>query len=302
MKKWMTATVAFFSIVGILVSGSSISAAPQKPIVVYIDGALQDNVLTVNGRTMVQLIAFKDPANLVYSYEQATKTIIVTNKEMKTTVRLNGGSTTALVNGKIVKLDAPVTIKEGRTYLPLRFLSETLGGTLKYNSTNKTLIVRTPSGQERFKTLMSGKLEDARTIAIHTPTTLVDKEIVTNGEGFHTSYTFPKGEALRYQVQYRGLIKYIEINSDGIAVVKWQKDTVGTNGEAGKKPEDFKESVYFLDNFMAEMLTYGTIDSKGVYDEVGIVYYTIHKNFNGIELMPIEGETRTDVQINDMEQ
>lgn len=295
MKKTMRATVAFLSIVGMLVSGSSISAAPpQKSISVYIDGALQENVLTVNGRTMVQLIAFKDPVNLVYSYEQATKTIIITNKETKTTVRLDGGSTKALVNGKSVKLDAPVTIKEGRTYLPLRFLSETLGGSLKYNSTEKAVIVRTPSGQERFETLMSGKLEDARTIAIHTPTTLVDKEIVTNGEGFHTSYTFPKGEALRYQVQYRGLIKYIEINSDGIAVVKWQKDTIGTNGEAGKKPEDFKESVYFSDNLMAEMLTYGTIDIQGKYDEVGIVYYTIHKDFKGIELMPIEGEVRTD--------
>ncbi|WP_029192659.1 copper amine oxidase N-terminal domain-containing protein [Paenibacillus harenae] len=294
MKKWMQAAVAFFSIVGMLVSGSSISAASQKPIVVYIDGTLQENVLTVNGRTMVQLIAFKDPVNLVYSYEQATKTIKIINKEMKMTVRLNVGSTTALVNGISVKLDAPVTIKEGRTYLPLRFLSETLGGSVKYNSTEKTVIVRTPSGQERFITLMSGNLEDARTIAIHTPTTLVDKEIVSNGEGFHTIYTFPKGEALRYQVQYRGLIKYIEVNSDGIAVVKWQKDTIGANGETGKQPEDFNESVYFSNNFMAEILNYGTIDIKGGYNEVGIVYYNIHKDFKGIELMPIEGETRTD--------
>lgn len=294
MKKWMRATVAFLPIVGMLVSGSSISAAPKKPISVYIDGALQENVLTVNDRIMVQLIAFKDPVNLMYSYEQASKTIIIINKEMKVTVRLNSGSTTALVNGKSVKLDAPVTIKEGRTYLPLRFLSETLGGSVKYKSTDKTVIVRTPSGQERFETLMSGNLEDARTIAIHTPTTLVDKEIVSNGEGFHTIYTFPKGEALRYQVQYRGLIKYIEINLDGIAVVKWQKDTIGANGEAGKKPEDFNESVYFSDNFMAEILTYGTIDINGGYNELGIVYYTIHKDFR-TELMPIEGEVRTDL-------
>lgn len=171
----MQTTVASFSIVGMLASGSAISAAPQKQTLVYIDGALQENVLTVIQRTMVQLKSFQDPTKLMYSYEQATKTIIIINKEMKLTVRLKGGVKTALVNGKSVKLDAPATIKDGRTYLPLRFLSETLGGTVKYNTTDKTVIVRTPSGNERFNILMSGDLVKAREIAIDYPVTFMDK-------------------------------------------------------------------------------------------------------------------------------
>ncbi|MCR8842599.1 copper amine oxidase N-terminal domain-containing protein [Paenibacillus sp. SC116] len=78
---------------------------------------------------MVQIKSFKDPVKLMYSYEQATKTIIIINKEKKLTVRLNGGAKTAQVNAKSV----PVTIKDGRTYLPLRFLSEPLGGTVEFS-------------------------------------------------------------------------------------------------------------------------------------------------------------------------
>lgn len=140
MKKWIQATAASLSIIGILASGAMVSAAPKKPTLVYIDGALQENVLTVNQRTMVQLKAFNDPANLTYSYEQATKTIVIVHKEKKTTVRLKSGASTAEVNGESVKLDAPVTIKSGRTYLPLRFISDTLGGVLKYNKTDKSVM------------------------------------------------------------------------------------------------------------------------------------------------------------------
>ncbi|MGO4548919.1 copper amine oxidase N-terminal domain-containing protein [Paenibacillus sp. 2TAB23] len=294
MKKWIQSTVASLSIVGMLASGSAISASPQKPILVYIDGALQENVLTVNERTMVPLKSFKDPVNLMYSYEQATKTIIIINKEKKLTVRLNGGAKTALVNGKSVKLDTPVTIKDGRTYLPLRFLSETLGGTVKYNSTDQTVIVRTPSGHERFKILMSGDLVKAREIAIHYPATYADKQIEASGEGFTFAYTFPKGEALRFEVKYKGLINYTEINQDGIAVVTWQNDTLGSNGEVGKRHEGFGESVFFTHNFMAEKNFYGTIDSKGTSTELGFNDYHLNADFKDVIIVPIEGEVRTD--------
>jgi hypothetical protein len=121
---------------------------------------------------------------------------------------IKSGATTAAVNGTSVKLDAPVTIKDGRTYIPLRFISETLGGVLKYNNTDKSVIVRTPSGQERFEILMSGDLAKAREMAIHYPRTYANKVIEATGEGYTFSYTFPKGEALRFEIKYKGLINY----------------------------------------------------------------------------------------------
>lgn len=298
MKKWMKASVGSFAIIGMLAAGSTISAAPKAALEVFIDGQLQQDVLTVNGRTMAQLIDFNDPANFQYTYEQSTKTVVVNNTAKKVTVRLKAGDTTAQVNGKSVKLDAPVTIKNGRTYLPLRFLSETLGGTVAYNTDTKHVIVRTPSGEERFKILMSGDLVAARAIAISSGRIYENKEISPYGEGFRMSYTFPKGEALRYETLYRGLTSYIVISSEGLPFVKYEKDNLGHNGEAGIKPASFSEAVYFEEDILAEYIQYGTIDNKGVQTQIGEITYPDSKKYfeTDVTIFPIDGEVRTDAK------
>lgn len=299
MKKWLkvwSALVASFAIIGLLSAASPASAAPQASLKVFIDGKVQENVLVVNGRTMVQLAAIQDPEKLSYSFEQSTKTVVITYKAKNLVVRLKAGASTAAVNGKNVKLDAPVTIKDGRTYLPLRFLSDTLGGYVNYNSAAKQVIVRTPSGEERFSILMSGDLVKAREYALRAIPIYENKEIGPYGEGFTTEYTFPKGEALRYKMQYKGLLTYIEINKDGLAVVKWQIDEIGPNGQAGKKPEAFGESVSFIDSFMADTLIYGTTDANGQFTEIDNIFRYENPEYKNVIIMPIPNEERTDSQ------
>ncbi|NIK78938.1 hypothetical protein FHS15_004084 [Paenibacillus castaneae] len=294
MKQWFKASIASFAIIGLLTAASAVSAAPQSSTKVYIDGVQQKNVLTINGRTMAQLTAFHDPEKLTYSFEQATKTVVISYKAKNLVIRLKAGASAAAVNGKNVKLDAPVTIKDGRTYLPLRFLTETLGGYATFNSDTKHVIIRTPSGEERFKLLMSGDLDKARDAAIRIQPTYENKEITPYGEGFTTIYTFPKGEALRFETDYKGLLSYIEISPEGLALVKWQIDTLGQNGEAGKKPGSFGESSFFRDSFMASTLTYGTIDKNGTSNDIDVIDYYANPEYKGIIVVPIPGEVRTD--------
>lgn len=294
MKKWMKAAATALTVTGLLSAGSAAMAAPVQPVKVFINGAYLEDMLIVNGRTMVQLIAFKDPNQFIYSYHTATKTIIVSNPVNNMTVHLKDGLETAEVNGNKVQLDAPVTVKRGRTYVPVRFLTETLGGTAAYNSKEKQIIVRTPSGEEQFKTLRNGDLDKARALAIDTPRSNNNINIEPYGEGFSTTYTFPKGEALRYFFVNKGLITYVEINEKGLAEIKWQKDTLGMNGEAGKEPEAFGESVYFTDNFMADLLVYGTVDNTGKHTEIGAINRYTQKEYENVIIMPIEGEARVD--------
>jgi len=298
LKKWKKAAVAVLTVAGVLSAGAGITvmAAPAQHAKVFSNGFYQEDVLTVNGRMMVQLRAFKDPESFVYSYNTATKTILVNNPVQKMTVHLKNGLKTAEVNGKQVKLDAPVTVKRGRTYVPVRFITETLGGTVAYDNVAKQIIARTPTGEEQFKTLKNGDLAKARTLAINIPRLNNHIEIVPYGEGFTTIYTFPKGEALRYFVEYRGLVTYVEIDDKGIAEIKWQKDTLGKNGEAGKKQEQFGESIYFLDNFMGETLGYGIVDSEGKSTELGFIERYKDKELANVIIVPIEGEERTDAR------
>ena len=69
-------------------------------------------------------------------------------KEQKVTITLNGhsmvltiGRTTALVDGNKVSLDVAPTIINGRTYLPLRFISENLGASVNWDSTTQTVTI-----------------------------------------------------------------------------------------------------------------------------------------------------------------
>lgn len=51
------------------------------------------------------------------------------------------GADTAYVNGTAVKLDAAAFVENGRTYLPLRFISETLGAQVAWNEAEKTVTI-----------------------------------------------------------------------------------------------------------------------------------------------------------------
>jgi len=51
------------------------------------------------------------------------------------------GQAFALVNGEPVQLDAPAFIQNGRTYLPVRFISENLGAVVTWDDTAKTVTI-----------------------------------------------------------------------------------------------------------------------------------------------------------------
>ncbi|MGO4549348.1 copper amine oxidase N-terminal domain-containing protein [Paenibacillus sp. 2TAB23] len=299
MKKWLKTAAAALTMMGVLSAGSAVMAAtsPATDLKLFINGAYQNDVLNVNGRTMVQLRAIHDPAKISYSYESFTKTIIIINSDKNITVRLKDGLKIADINGKKVALDAPVTVKRGRTYVPLRFVTETLGGTATYDSKSKQVIVRTPTGEERFQMLRSGELDQARRVVLTLPQLNSEKAIQPYGEGFTMTYTFPRGEALRYSVEYRGLITYLEINENGLAEIKWQKDTIGKNGESGQEPKSFGDSVYFSDSLMTDKVFYGTVDSTGKRTaQASVDRYNKEKN-EYVLIMPIDGEVRTDAKL-----
>jgi hypothetical protein len=57
------------------------------------------------------------------------------------TVTLTIGKTDMDVNGMPVGMDAAPLIKDGRTFLPIRALIETLGGSVQWNASTKTVRV-----------------------------------------------------------------------------------------------------------------------------------------------------------------
>ncbi|WP_195574132.1 hypothetical protein [Paenibacillus sp. 1001270B_150601_E10] len=111
---------------------------------------------------------------------------------------------------------------------------------------------------------------------------------------FHTkdntkTVTLHEGEALRFTLDESGYCeRYYEVNEEGLAVVKWQNDSVAQR-EWGTKPNFNKNFVYFFDEFMGGQFTYGKMTPDG-----GTELGKFHRSRRGFLVLPIEGEKRTD--------
>jgi hypothetical protein len=90
-----------------------------------------------NGRTMIPLRAAADSLNVIVNWNNAEKRVDLTNSK-GTVVKLWIGNTMALIDDRQVTIDAPPAIMNGRTFVPLRFVSEALGVSVTWDSFTRT--------------------------------------------------------------------------------------------------------------------------------------------------------------------
>ncbi len=90
-----------------------------------------------NGRTILPLRFIGEALGAVVGWDGATKT--VTYRLNGRTVKLTVGQRTADIDGVVRELDVPVQMINGRTLVPLRFISEALGARVVWNAPTKTV-------------------------------------------------------------------------------------------------------------------------------------------------------------------
>ena len=82
------------------------------------------------GRTLVPIRFISEAFGAEVNWEPEFKVVtIILNG---TTIKLQIGNKNAVVNGQTVKLDQPPIIKDNRTMVPIRFISEAFGATVKW--------------------------------------------------------------------------------------------------------------------------------------------------------------------------
>lgn len=113
------------------------SAVPNLPDITHNgweEGLLKD------GRLLVPLrfIAEHLDATVTWNPEQRNVVTIVRDS---VNITVTADADTALVDGKTVKLDAPVRIVGGLTYAPLRFFGENLGADVEWDAKNRIAII-----------------------------------------------------------------------------------------------------------------------------------------------------------------
>ena len=92
-----------------------------------------------NSRTMLPVRYVAEALGATIAWDGVTSTATLTTAD--TEIRITVGATEALVNGKAVTLDSPAFIESDRTYMPVRFVAETLGGTVAWNGVTSTATI-----------------------------------------------------------------------------------------------------------------------------------------------------------------
>jgi len=138
-----------------------VSAANNyKKIGVQIDGKnLPVDAYLVDGRTMVPLRAIFESLKAKVTWEQETKT--VTANKGSTTIILRINDVNAKINNKAVTLDVPPMLIDKSTYVPVRFVSESLGAKVTFDSTRNIVHVSTVASGCDGGQVHTGKINPA---------------------------------------------------------------------------------------------------------------------------------------------
>jgi len=148
----MKKAIAAFLMAAVLVTASGVTtpapASAATNVNVLFEGQLQqyDQPATViNGRTMVPLRAIFEKLDASVQWDGATQTITATRKSL--TLVLKVGSTTATRksasgSSKEVTLDQAPVILNGRTLVPLRFVSEAFSAGVEWDAATSTVKIK----------------------------------------------------------------------------------------------------------------------------------------------------------------
>ncbi|KAB8139243.1 hypothetical protein F9U64_01060 [Gracilibacillus oryzae] len=136
MKKLLNALIALVMISTF--SGISVSAADGVSILINGEKQYYDQPPIVqDGRTLVPLRGIFEALGADVGWD--AKNRVVTAEKDDIDIWLKIGSKYTKVNGQTVTIDVPAQIKNARTLVPLRFVSESLGADVGWNASTRTV-------------------------------------------------------------------------------------------------------------------------------------------------------------------
>ena len=109
------------------------------------------------GRTLVPFRFLAEALGAQVSWDPVTKTASLVLKDSEVKVTL--GSKDAYIKGVKTSLDVPAESKGGRTFIPLRFVSEALGAEVEYEAESKIVTVTyiDTTGWKEYKYPLTGE-------------------------------------------------------------------------------------------------------------------------------------------------
>ncbi|MFC4775784.1 copper amine oxidase N-terminal domain-containing protein [Paenibacillus sp. GCM10023252] len=102
---------------------------------------LQDEPILQNGSTLMPFRELLQSLGATFTWDAKSRK--VTASADSNNIVLTIGSKTAIINGKAYPLSVPAQLTNGRTYVPLRFAAEALGGKVGWNAPSRLVLIDT---------------------------------------------------------------------------------------------------------------------------------------------------------------
>ncbi|MCD7853997.1 MAG: copper amine oxidase N-terminal domain-containing protein [Clostridiales bacterium] len=140
MKKLLLILAAITAAVSFTVSPYANEGYTEVTLV--IDGQEVESdqpAVIVDGRTMVPVRVIADALGIWIDYIENTKTVLF--EKNNTDIMLTIGNNFAVVDDEEVEIDSPAVIINGRTMVPVRFISEIFSAEVGWNADTKTVTI-----------------------------------------------------------------------------------------------------------------------------------------------------------------
>ncbi len=136
--------VGLFLIFELTVSGfvavQAQTVAPAPYVKVFVDGQLTTfdvPPVIASGRVLVPLRGVFHRLGAVVTWDPATQMVLAARGDTSITLRI--GDTQAHINGEPTLMDVPAILVDGRTMVPLRFISQALGSQVSWDAASTTV-------------------------------------------------------------------------------------------------------------------------------------------------------------------
>lgn len=121
--------------------------AESSPIKVFVNGKVLYDIAPVveNNRTLVPIRLISQELGFDVEYTGSSGSISI--KKNNRNIEITVDSDKAKVNNKVVELEVKPFVKENRVFIPLRFISESLGEEVIWDERNKIVLVGKYKGE-----------------------------------------------------------------------------------------------------------------------------------------------------------
>jgi len=127
----------------LLLMGVTVNA--EQPIIVFLDGwQMQFDVqpTIIDGRIMIPMRVIFEGLGAEVEWDSSTRTITAIRGDL--VIQTTVDEKIIDVGGSTVTMDVAPKIIDGRTFVPIRFVSESVGANVEWDSNTRTITITSP--------------------------------------------------------------------------------------------------------------------------------------------------------------